>query len=549
MVRPGADLRSLLVAAALLSGGAIPVFAAIEELPTYSVPGGRLFDHPVAYESDDDHFQYGSLGGERGYKGQVGFGLPYWIWVALPELFSDLLPDKRPGQGYTSFGYTYEPGGDPRFQLPVGTSQRSNLTIDRVWINCGVCHTGTVRETPQSERQIVLGMPANRYNQGAWVRFLFAAASDPRFDGDHLVRKIRELEKERRKVLAQGRLAGPRLPPELSLLDEKIYEVAVVPIMRRRLLTLRDRLGFLDLTTWGPGRVDTFNAPKALLNFPMHLAPAHEKIGNADLPSVWHQKDREGMQLHWDGNNTSVHERNLSAGFAATIPPTLDKCALRRVARFLETLAPPPFPEARIDRALAARGAPVYAAYCAGCHGASSPPFRREGVGKLVGTVIPLDRIGTDRWRLDSYTPELVRAQNSLYAGYPLANSRACPGDPGAQDYPARFSHFRKTFGYANSPLDGLWLRAPYLHNGSVPDLKALLEPSAKRPRVFWIGYDVYDYDNVGFVTRGPEAEAQGWRYDTSLPGNGNQGHEGRAYGTELPPEEKDALIEHLKTF
>ena len=25
-------------------------------------------------------------------------------------------------------------------------------------------------------------------------------------------------------------------------------------------------------------------------------------------------------------------------------------------------------------------------------------------------------------------------------------------------------------------PLDGLWLRAPYLHNGSVPDLRALLE-------------------------------------------------------------------------
>ena len=28
-------------------------------------------------------------------------------------------------------------------------------------------------------------------------------------------------------------------------------------------------------------------------------------------------------------------------------------------------------------------------------------------------------------------------------------------------------------------PLDGLWLRAPYLHNGSVPTLRDLLEPSA----------------------------------------------------------------------
>ncbi|HBL28955.1 MAG TPA: hypothetical protein DD490_19140, partial [Acidobacteria bacterium] len=140
-----------------------------------------------------------------------------------------------------------------------------------------------------------------------------------------------------------------------------------------------------------------------------------------------------------------------------------------------------------------------------------------------------------------------ARAQNLLYAGYPLARSRACPDDPEARSYPFRFNHFRKTDGYANSPLDGLWLRAPYLHNGSVPNLRALLEPAERRPKVFWIGYDVYDWNDVGFVTRGPAAEAQGWRYDTAALGNGNQGHE---YGTAtLTPDEKDALIEYLKTF
>ncbi|MFP5287838.1 MAG: cytochrome c [Thermoanaerobaculia bacterium] len=538
MARPG---WAFVIAAALLSA---PGLSATDELPFYSVPGDRLFERTPGYLDDRDHFKYGSLGGERGYKGQVGFGLPYWIWVALPELFPEYLPDRTPGRGYSSFGYIYEPGGDPRFQLPVGTSQRNSLALDRVWINCGVCHTGTVRETPRSERRIVLGMPANRYNQGEWVRFLFAAASDPRFDGEHLVRKIRELERERRKVVAR---AGPRLPKELNPLEEQIYKRAVVPVMKRRLLSIKERLDFIDLQSWGPGRVDTFNAPKALLNFPMHLAPEREKRGNADLPSVWHQKHREGMQLHWDGNNLSVEERNLSASFAATLPPLIDKCSLRRMARIMETLAPPPFPAERIDRALAARGEPLYNAQCAGCHGASAPPFRREGgIGKLVGTVVPLKAIGTDRWRLDSYTPELVRAQNSLYAQYPLPGSRECPGDPGAKGYPARFNHFRKTNGYANSPLDGIWLRAPYLHNGSVPNLRELLEPAEKRSKVFWTGYDVYDYDNVGFVTRGPEAEAEGWRYDTTLPANGNQGHE---YGTKLSADEKDALLEYLKTF
>src|SRR5262249_14362186 len=115
--------------------------------------------------------------------------------------------------------------------------------------------------------------------------------------------------------------------------------------------------------------------------------------------------------------------------------------------------------------------------------------------------------------------------------------------------YPARFSHFRKTGGYANMPLDGLWLRAPYLHNGSVPNLRALLQPTTDRPTVFYTGYDVYDFDNVGFVSTGPDAQQHGWRFDTSARGNGNGGHEGPQYGTSLSREQKNALIEYLKTF
>ncbi len=37
--------------------------------------------------------------------------------------------------------------------------------------------------------------------------------------------------------------------------------------------------------------------------------------------------------------------------------------------------------------------------------------------------------------------------------------------------------------------------------------------------------------------------------YDTTLPGNGNAGHEGAAYGTTLPDADKWALLEYLKTF
>ena len=66
---------------------------------------------------------------------------------------------------------------------------------------------------------------------------------------------------------------------------------------------------------------------------------------------------------------------------------------------------------------------------------------------------------------------------------------------------PWQFSHFRKTNGYAAMPLDGIWLRAPYLHNGSVPTLRALLFLD-ERPARFYRAYDVYDWRAVGFAQR-----------------------------------------------
>jgi hypothetical protein len=38
----------------------------------------------------------------------------------------------------------------------------------------------------------------------------------------------------------------------------------------------------------------------------------------------------------------------------------------------------------------------------------------------------------------------------------------------------------------------------------------------------------------------------EGSKYDTSLPGNGNDGH---SYGSEMTPQEKTDLVEYLKTL
>jgi hypothetical protein len=465
-------------------------------------------DSPVAYRDDLDHFKYGSLGSEH------EFGIPYWIWRALPELFSDKLPGNK--NGWQSVGFVFEKGK----QLPVGMSQRRYLGFDVVWLNCAFCHAGTVRETPQSEPKVYAAMPANTFDFRAFMRFLFATGEDRRFTPQDILRQIDIIRKRE----------GLR---NLSLIDRLVLRFYGIYYMRERILTLRDRLNFIAAQPeWGPGRVDTFNPLKAYFNFPPEKLAEEERIGTTDFPSIWNQGQRETlkMNLHWDGNNVSLEERNRSAAMGTGItPPTGDRKSLKRVADWLRKLDAPAYPF-KIDKQLAGQGAPVYRKYCAECHGADGRDFRSEAVGKVV----PIEDIGTDRRRLDSYTYDVAVNQNLIFAGY---------GEE-------RFSHFRKTFGYANSPLDGVWLRAPYLHNGSVPTLRDLLEPSSARPQKFYRGYDVYDQKKAGFVSDvGEEKGRKYFLYDTSEPGNSNKGHEGMRYGTGLSKAEKEALVEYLKTF
>ena len=459
-------------------------------------------DRPVAYENIEEHFKYGSTGGER----ESGF--PLWIFKALPQVCAKHLP----GAGYQSLGFIYEDG----HELPIGMSLRRNQGIDRTFLNCSVCHASTVRESSTATPHVYLGMPANTFNLMAFQKFIFACGRDPQFSKEFMVPEIARL------MEASGQ--------HLGLIDRYVVYPIATWLMRERLLMLAGRFDWTDRQQgWGPGRVDTFNAAKVLFNFRMNELPAHEMDGPADFPSIWNQRPRQGMQLHWDGNNTAVEERNKSAAFGTgTTPPTLDRQAIGRIEDWLLSLPAPKYPFV-IDTQLAARGASIYSQYCAACHGAGATDFS----GEFVGKVTPLAQVGTDRRRLDSYSYDLAVTQSTLYAGY---------------DW--RFSHFRKTFGYANMPLDGAWLRAPYLHNGSVPTLRDLLEPSSLRPAAFYRGDDVYEPTRVGF--RSDSAADHGrvfFRYDTTLPGNSNVGHEGERYGTQLSSSDKDALVEYLKTF
>lgn len=464
-------------------------------------------DVPVSYSDDLEHFKYGSIGSE------TASGLPYWIWKILPEMFPEKLPGNK--DGYASFGFLYEKDRD----LPIGVSRRQSEGIDRVWLNCAICHTGTVRENPDAEPQIYLGMPANNFRLYEFIEFLRAVSLGNRFNPELVMEKIE----------AMG--------GKLDFIERLLYRHIVIDQVRSSLFALRKQLAFMDRQhDWGPGRVDTFNPYKAIqFNFPMNKLPYEELIGPADYPSIWNQRPRQGMQLHWDGNNSSVEERNKSAALGAGVTPvTIDLKAIDRVADWLWDFKPPVYP-GPVDTEKAKTGRQLYARYCADCHGMQEGEQYNFSTNEFsrLGKVEPLNLIRTDPGRLNSYSELLSVNQNTLYSGYPW-----------------RFNQFRKTNGYANMPLDGIWLRAPYLHNGSVPTLRDLLDVAEERPKVFYRGYDVYDWEKVGFIANLAEEKGRSFfKFDTQIEGNSNKGHDGEAYGTALSDEQKDAIVEYMKTF
>jgi hypothetical protein len=94
---------------------------------------------------------------------------------------------------------------------------------------------------------------------------------------------------------------------------------------------------------------------------------------------------------------------------------------------------------------------------------------------------------------------------------------------------------------YKARPLNGIWATAPYLHNGSVPTLRALLTAPALRDPVFCVGSREFDPVDVGF-----ESKSGPFTFDTRLPGNSNRGH---SIGTQLTEPQKNDLLEYLKTL
>jgi hypothetical protein len=108
---------------------------------------------------------------------------------------------------------------------------------------------------------------------------------------------------------------------------------------------------------------------------------------------------------------------------------------------------------------------------------------------------------------------------------------------------------------YKARSLNGIWATAPYLHNGSVPNLYELLLPARRSTDVdggrcdryrqpeFMVGSRELDPIKVGFKAEGYD----GFLFKTDIRGNRNTGHE---YGAcKMSDADRWALLEYLKSL
>jgi mono/diheme cytochrome c family protein len=251
-----------------------------------------------------------------------------------------------------------------------------------------------------------------------------------------------------------------------------------------------------------------------------------------DVPPWWRYKKKNA--LYYPGSGRGDHARMMMTASVLCV----DEISAARgidtyftdVRAYLETIEAPPYPMA-IDQAKAGRGQQVFEATCSRCHGTYGPN------GRYPNYVVALEEVETDPW---------------LSTG---SNNAERFRDWFDRSFYGEIASIEATDGYVAPPLDGIWLTAPYLHNGSVPDLRVLLD-SPSRPTYFQRSFtgSGYDYDDLGWPwteldhghAEEPDPDRRRLIYDTTLPGYSNAGHR---FGDVLTEEDRDAVIEYLKTL
>jgi len=247
----------------------------------------------------------------------------------------------------------------------------------------------------------------------------------------------------------------------------------------------------------------------------------------SDVPAWWLLKKKNAM--FYNGFGRGDFGKFLMASNLLTVTDTSEAKEVdshfNDVLAYINSIEPPAYPKP-IDTKLAGEGKIIFINNCAECHGT----YGKDG--SYPNLLIPASTIQTDPLLYSSNysSPQFVNWFNKSWFT--------------TGDHPAKLLPYK---GYIAPPLDGIWITAPYFHNGSVPNLEAVLN-SKERP-TFWtrdFNNPVYDYEKIGWQHKEETQPGVSSTYNTTLPGFGNQGH---YFGDKLNDKERKAIIEYLKTL
>lgn len=257
------------------------------------------------------------------------------------------------------------------------------------------------------------------------------------------------------------------------------------------------------------------------------LLPIPEEIIPTDVPAWWLLKKKHAM--FYNGFGRGDFGRFLMASNLLTVTDTSESAEVDKhfndVLAYIYSLQPPVYPQP-INTKLAESGQLIFEQYCSGCHGTYG---KDDSYPNLL---IPEQVIQTDSLLYSSNysSPQFIKWFNQSWFT--------------TGDHPAKLIPFK---GYIAPPLDGIWATAPYLHNGSVPDLETLLN-SKLRPK-YWsrdFKNPQYNFNSPGWKYHEESGPVNKETYNTTLKGYNNTGH---TFGDKLSDKERTALIEYLKTL
>ena len=496
--------------------------------------------------------------------------IPYDWFIALEQADND-----RPFQSdevMKRFGYIPEKAGNLDIPMPAeGQYNPDGLPVgfakgkdsnNREWLGftCAACHTSQIEHKGKSFRvDGATGMADLVPFRDALIAAVRATMSDPakfhRFASQVTgYDRKDQLKSEMQAYLDVATPLADRSRPKYPAGPARVDAFSIL---------INEMIGTV------PEIPENYRTPAAPVSYPfLWGAPFLEWVQwNGAVQDAMARNDGEVLIVFGHASAT-VNGKDIKIQSSGMIKNLHD------LEEWTKDIKPPRWPEAilgTIDPVKAAKGEQIYLREkCDTCH-ANKPPYPISAPNQFGKTFVkvcktPISELKTDPLAAVNFADRSAKTGKfaPMFGGAPEVPAYAMfflnllsmtDGDENliaaTKEQKVEYSGYRvdvlpkreDLLVYKSGPLAGIWATAPYLHNGSVPDLYQLLLPSGDRVKVWHVGTREYDPIVAGYDSR-PRPGL--FEFRTEVPGNSNSGHD---YGTRITDAERWALVEYLKTL